>query len=503
MFKIIEIIKKNIRLLIRSKSSALIVLLGPLALILLISMAFNTSSLYDIKIGTYSESYSKLSEDLIIKLNQDEFKVTKIDSQDRCINSIKTGDLHVCIIFPKDLATNTEGNLEIYVDKTRVNIVWLILNSISSKISTKSTELSTALTNTLLNSLNNANTKLTESSSTILQVSASLEDIKTKTSNLYSNLNALDFGTNISEMEGEIINIQAENNISSETFSALNSLIGSMEANYNTINSVTQSSTSELSSMESSLTTETSNIETLKENINQIINDINSIEIKEVSKIVSPISTEIKPVTSEETTHLSYTFPTLLVLVLLFAGLLIGSTTVVEERSSKAYFRNFIAPTPEIMHIIGNYLSNLIIITLQIIIIFLVIMSITDITIPNDVLTNMIIALLLIASVFILLGMLIGYLFKTGETSNIAAISLACILLFFSNTILPIETLPTAIRSIVNFNPFIIGEQVLKELIIFNSGLDGVTSSLFLLLGFVVVLVVLNYLSKQLTKRWI
>ena len=72
MFKLIEIIKKNFRLLIRSKSSALIVLLGPLLLILLISMAFNTSSLYDIKIGTYSGEYSELSNSIIEKLNQDE-----------------------------------------------------------------------------------------------------------------------------------------------------------------------------------------------------------------------------------------------------------------------------------------------------------------------------------------------------------------------------------------------------------------------------------------------
>ena len=81
MYKLIEIIKKNLRLLIRSKSSALIVLLGPLLLILLISMAFNTTSLYDINIGTYSGSYSELSNSIIEKLNQDEFNVIKIDSK--------------------------------------------------------------------------------------------------------------------------------------------------------------------------------------------------------------------------------------------------------------------------------------------------------------------------------------------------------------------------------------------------------------------------------------
>jgi len=454
-------------------------------------MAFNTTSLYDIKIGTYSDSYSTLSEELITQLNQDEFQVTKIDSLDRCVNSIKTGDYHVCIIFPPDLNTNSEGKLDIYVDKTRVNIVWLILNSISSKISTKSSELSTALTNTLLSSLENANSKL--DSSAILQVSTSLSEIKTKIASLTENINALS-SSNISEIKEEIDDIESENNI---TLSTLSNLVSSLESSINTVTGT------DLGSLSTDLSSSITNINSVKENVDAVVSDINAIEIKEVSKIVSPISTEIKPVASEETTHLNYTFPTLLVLVLLFAGLLIGSTTTVEEKSSKAYFRNFITPTTETTQLIGNYLSNLIIITIQVIIIFLVMITITSIKIPNEILTNMVIVLLIITSLFILLGMFLGYLFKTGETSNLASVTIACILLFFSNTILPIETLPTAIRNIVNFNPFIIGEKVLKELLIFNGTLESIATSLYYLLGMVVVLIILTYLARQLTKRWV
>ena len=58
-------------------------------LILLISMAFNTTSLYDLKIGTYSGAYSELSNSIIEKLNQDEFNVIKVESQEKCINAIK------------------------------------------------------------------------------------------------------------------------------------------------------------------------------------------------------------------------------------------------------------------------------------------------------------------------------------------------------------------------------------------------------------------------------
>src|SRR3989344_1145237 len=116
MNKLFEILRKNILLLVRSKTSALIVLLGPLVLILLISTAFNTTSLYDIKIGAYSDSYSSLSDSIMEQLNADEFKVEKLDSMDVCINSIKTNDIHVCAIFPSDLTIESEENIEFYVD---------------------------------------------------------------------------------------------------------------------------------------------------------------------------------------------------------------------------------------------------------------------------------------------------------------------------------------------------------------------------------------------------
>jgi predicted PolB exonuclease-like 3'-5' exonuclease len=194
MFKLTEIIKKNFRLLTRSKSSALIVLLGPLLLILLISMAFNTTSLYDIKIGTYSGEYSELSNDIIEKLNQDEFNVVKMNSQDECINSIKSNDLHVCAVFPDNLGVNSDEGIQFYVDQSRMNLVYIIINSVSTKVSVTSTELSTALTNTLLNSINTADTKISEMSGIVKQLSVDLEEVKENVGDVQSVLSDISNG---------------------------------------------------------------------------------------------------------------------------------------------------------------------------------------------------------------------------------------------------------------------------------------------------------------------
>ena len=197
MYKLIEIIKKNLKLLLRSKSSALIVLLGPLFLILLISMAFNTTSLYDIKIGTYSGEYSSLSDSITEKLSDDEFKVIRMNSADDCINSIKSNDLHVCAVFPDNLGINTEEKIEFYVDKSRINLVYIIINSISTKISTKSTELSTALTSTLLDSINTADSEIDDLSGIVTQLSVDLKEIKSDVDSVQGTLNDINNGTNV------------------------------------------------------------------------------------------------------------------------------------------------------------------------------------------------------------------------------------------------------------------------------------------------------------------
>ena len=489
MTKLTEIIKKNFRLLLRSKMSALIVLVGPLILMLLIGFAFNTTSIFDIKIGTYSSAYSELSDSIVTKLQDDQFRVVKVESEERCIDMIKSGDIHVCTIFPPNLNLQTSDKIVFHVDQSRLNFVYIILDRISSKVATKSTELSTALTNRLLTSINNANTKLDASK----KISTDLESVN-------SDLSGLDLtytSSNFTDLRTEAKRIA---NLSSTSDSKILSLISSVETSYKGISSKLDTLSTTVNSAKTKLT---GNIQTAKEieaNVKAIKDDISSIEVKDVSRIVSPISTEIRPV-SAESTNLSYTFPTLVLLVVLFAGLFIGSTSVMEEKTSKAYFRNFITPTKDILFVLGQYISNVIIILMQLLIIFTVMLIISKAVVSPVILLTLLLTSFLTGSVFVLLGMIIGYMFKSGETANIGAISVGALLLFFSNTILPIETLPGAIREVVQFNPFILGETALKKIILFNEGFSSILTSIYFLIGFLVILFVIAYFTRELTKR--
>ncbi|MBU1204011.1 MAG: ABC transporter permease [Nanoarchaeota archaeon] len=494
----LEILKKNFKLLLRSKTSALIVFLGPLILMLLISLAFNSSSLYDISIGTYSSSYSELSNSLIEKLEGDAYNVVKIDNEESCKNSVKDGTVHICAVFPPDMNIQTEGNIVFYVDESRMNLVWSIIGSISTKISTKSTELSTILTTKLMNALQKTEEIVSQEGNNIVSIKTKLVDIKNVVSEVESDLDIIEIA-NHSQLETELDEIKDRLNVSSSVFSDMEELIARISADITTTLAVKNSSTTSLKQVRLDLNTQIEDANKLKEAIDNIKKEVDAIEIKDVQKIVTPISTDIKPITSQGT-HLKYSFPTLLLMVLLFAGIFLASTTVIEEKKSQAYFRNFITPTKDFTYIISDYIFCLLILTIQTIIIFGVMSIITKTVISATMLPNLVLGLLLASTAFIFLGMAIGYFFKDEETASIGSISIATIMLFFSNTILPIESLPTTVREIVKFNPFIIAETIIRRIYLFGETIKGVTTPVIFIAVYVVIFIILAFLGRKIAK---
>ena len=454
---------------------------------LLMGLAFNSSSALDIKVGTYSESYSELSTGIKTQLQDDSFKVVEMSSEQNCLDAVKRGDVHICVVFPKDLSVQSTENVIFHVDKTRMNLVYLVINSISNKLSVKSSELSTALTTTLVNAVNNINSDVTGNSESISQLGVNLNQAVTEVNNAQGALANIQMPNLTEIMEG---------NMSDDVLGDLKSAqtkidnFFAMKGNIDTA----------INSAKENLNTASTNNQKVQDVVKKINDNINSIQIKEVSKIVTPIKTEIKPIAAEKT-YLDSSLPSVLMLVLLFAGVFLASTIIISEKTSRAYFRNFITPTNYAIFLIGNYLSNLLVLILQTLVIFAVMFSVTKFLPSSGAILNLFIIILLVSSVFILLGMLIGYLFKNEETATIGSITISFVLIFFSNIILPTETLPATIRSIVNFNPVMLGETALRRTLLFEESLSSISLHIYVLLGYVVLLFVLVYLARELTKR--
>src|SRR3989344_4581232 len=507
------LLKKNLKLILRSRSSAMIILLGPLIIIFLVAAAFNTSSIFDIKIGTYAKSYSPLAENLLKELGDKQFQVIKFDNKDNCISSLKNNEVHVCAIFPDNLNIGSSENLEFFVDNSKINLVWVIIDSISTKVSSKSSELTQQLAGNLLNTLTKTESNLNQKTSTVTSIQSTNQELQNKFNLISNSIDGIDLSFTVSQIGVDKISNKLDSVISSNKYNKsafsdvdlaiTNSIKNAkdLQKKFNNTNEVIKDLNLFLGDASKLVSTSSSGINDIQSTINSVNSDIKTVKSTSAETIASPIKLSINPI-SVESTHLNFLFPTLVVLIIMFIGLLLSSILVVREKLSNAYFRNFITPTSDVLFILSDYLTNLIILLFQLMIIFSVGIyyfkdSLSSVLFPSFILV------FLLSTLFIFLGMFIGYLFKTEETVVLATFSIGSIFLFFSGTILPLETLPDSIKKIANFNPFVLGEGILKKIMLFNFGFDKLGIALYYLLIYILILVVLVYFARKLSKRYI
>lgn len=512
LVKLGVMIKKDLRLLIRSKASALIVLLGPLAIILLVGLAFNSSSLYNIRIATYSESYSELSNSIISSLQDQQYSIIKANSLELCQNGVKFGDYHLCVVFPKDLKIGNDDNtIQIYVDQSRTNLASVISNAIAEKVAAKSTELGIGMTQDILTVLDNTKKAIEGKIEIINKLISDNSDSSLKVQGAEDELNKIDLDSssvtfNFTDVDARIKAITDRYNLSLVLVNNLKDSVADVKMNVNALNAKLSEAGSSrgktvqnLKDIRKVLTTSLTDLNLLRDSLKVITTNVGSIKITQAGLIVEPIKTKVEPIT-KESKHLSFLFPTMVVLVIMFISILFSSIMVVREKLSSAYFRNFITPTSDLLYMIGTYLTNIIIVMLQLGTLFVAALYFFKDQLTSVAL-NLAIVIIIIASVFILIGMVIGYLFKTEETSTLAAISVSSIMLLFSNTILPVESLPNMFRDAVKYNPFVISEGILKKILLFGTDIKLVLDPIYILLSILAILFVIGYIAREMTKR--
>ncbi|MFH1211234.1 MAG: ABC transporter permease [archaeon] len=511
--RLIAMIKKDLKIIMRSKSSSLIVIFGPLLIVFLIGMAFNTSSLYDLRIATYSASYSDLTNSVISDLRDQQYNTIPVASEAECIEGVKFGTYHVCAVFPSDMQVSNEANnlVKFYVDESRMNLAFLISSSVTQKVSAKAANISMGLTTDLLTTLDTTKKELSEKKSTVSTLITSANDKSLKVKTVTDSLNSVDLEVNdsdlnISAVDKAVQKVKEDTNVSTSAFSdvnkALNELkegVSKLKVKMESVIEVREASVNELTGVRDSIQTDISQINGLKTSIDTLVAGIEGIKVTNAENIVSPVKTEIETVTGKQT-HLSYLFPTFVILIIMFICILLASTITVREKSSKAYFRNFITPTNDFMFMIGGYFTNIFVVGLQVLVLFIA-ASYFFKSALFDILGPLVVILFIVSTLFILLGILIGFVFKSEETSTLGAISISSLLLFFSNAILPIETLPSYISNIAKYNPFVISEGVLKRVMLFNTSLGSVSVQLYMLLCFILIFFVLAFVARELTKR--
>ncbi|PIZ52187.1 hypothetical protein COY27_00975 [Candidatus Woesearchaeota archaeon CG_4_10_14_0_2_um_filter_33_13] len=547
--------KKNIKLLLRAKASALIILFAPLIIILLLGVSYNSSSLYGLNIGVYSSSFTDEVNSFVNLLQEKEFTINNYDNSETCINDVKKGEIHTCINLPDSFQVNdnTAKEVTFYVDPSRVNIVWMVQEVVQEKFNIKAQELSEGIAQDLLGRLSSAKTDVTSnknglnivkdkaniasstavstksslsgldlsasstnySSDIVSNVTSELETAKTKVT---AAITALD-NSNVSSSEKSSIKSKlnaAESSLSGLTNSVngtsgiaglINSLTTELNAAKTKLNSASNTvsnANSNLDSVAAALTESIKSLETIQTNLGAIVSNLEGQKVTDASTISTPLITKIEMV-SEENTYLGYLFPAILVIVVMFSSLLLGTTLVMMEKTSPAFLRNFFLPIRKSTFIISTYLTNLFLILIQI----LIILGISLLFLRDSLPSIPYVALILFvsASMFTFLGMVVGYLFNSEETGVLAAFSIGCLFLFISGVILPLEGLSAIVRELSAFNPFVITENLLRNVFIFGNSLNEIWFDLIMLISytivlFIIILIIETLLHKHLVNRF-
>lgn len=194
--------------------------------------------------------------------------------------------------------------------------------------------------------------------------------------------------------------------------------------------------------------------------------------------LINPVYVRVKPL-SAVSSKVIYLFPTLVALIVMFVSIMLASTLVINEKKASASFRNFITPNQDHLFIIGTFISALLIVMFQAVI--MVMVGVLMFRIPTSTLPFVFLAVAIAASVFILIGMIVGYVFRSSETGTMFSIGSIILMMSYSPVFVPLEAMPKFASFAAQYNPFTIIEGTLKILMIKNFGFASIKLNLLIL----------------------
>jgi len=550
--KLLSTLIKNFKLIARSKGSALVVLLAPLLIVIIVGVGFTDFSQTTLNIGIHTPDNNNLTHRFISSINTSENNLILYSTEKECVENIKSGVILACIIFPENfvIKNNKTNEVKVYVDESRINLVYKIISSLSSNLDVESGQVSQELTSQLLQILGRSSTQVESNLATIISLKAKsqqMESTRATSDNQLSNLNVSEVPVDMSGLSDSAASIQSDftsiRNRASTTVtkgydllavityngtekddleSALSSLNSSVTSTNTTLSELTDfvnkisavqisvdALQTQLAQSRAVKSTVLSNLNTMSENLNRmttdldsvkkkqesVLNDIKSFHVTNAGNIVNPITTKIETVSSSNS-KLTFSFPYLLMLVVMFVGMMLSSTLIFMEKDSRAFFRNFTLPTKSAFFISTTFLTSLIILLVQVIIVLLAVNYGLGVPILNNLLIT-IIFILLSTTFFIFLGIFIGYLFSTSEGITMSTIAIGSVLIFFSNLILPLETLSPIIQKISLFNPYVVASEGIRKATLFGLGFNSLYKDMIILFAYCVILIVLTVVVKK------
>ena len=317
----------------------------------------------------------------------------------------------------------------------------------------------------------------------------------------YASLGIEEIKANVAQIKA----VQKSKNLSSTEVDTLSQKIDELDIKlkadgekFTKAKSAITASASDITQARQVLAADKAQVDDVKAALSKVTLSIEAVNVTSAENIVAPISTTIQPIVTQ-TTHLSRLFPTFLTIIIMFVSIMLAATLVISEKTTNAFFRNFISPTKDWIFLIGAYLTCLLIVAVQMVIIIFVARFFLE-SASLTGLNTLFIPLLLISTLFIFIGLIIGYLFNSQETGTLASLFLVSGSLLFSNTVLPLESVPQGVKSFLLYNPFVLSEIMLRKVLLFGFSLVQLVDQMKIMVIYIGILVVICYLSLKMYK---
>ncbi|NIA03951.1 MAG: ABC transporter permease, partial [Nitrospiraceae bacterium] len=343
-----------------------------------------------------------------------------------------------------------------------------------------------------LNNINNEINSINLSASKKASLVSSLNSIK-------SNVNQIQASINTSSENAETYYSDLKNQLN-----IINANLNQLSSRFSEIENRKNSVSSTLDSIKDSIGKISLNQQKIKDSINELLNEISLINLNSATKIAQPIRTTIQPIAKNDN-KINYIFPKMLIILLMFSALILSADFIIYDKKSTAYLRNLFSPTHSLTYIIAHFISEFIIILLEIISLIIISLILLPSFLDVSILSIFIFSLIY-STLFILLGLMIGNLSNSEENTAIISATTGVILLLLSGLFIPLEYLPKNISAIISYNPVVVADNALREITFFNTTINQslnsiIIPSLILIIEIFIILLVIVFTQGIFEKK--
>ena len=226
-------------------------------------------------------------------------------------------------------------------------------------------------------------------------------------------------------------------------------------------------------------------------------------ELKQFSEQIgsSKVSVSFHDAFSISSNPVFLAFPLLITIIISFTAIVLSNMFVLKQINQASYFRDIMTPTKDIYFLLSDYLVNLFFVIIEVFVLSLI--GIYWVGISASMILTFILPIFLAASVFILIGMSLGYLLKSQNMSMLISIFLVMLMFLFSDVLAPSELSGEAIQFFMSINPFVILNNALTDILLLNHSLvaGDVSESVVKLFMLLVSLFFIAYLAKKISKE--